>query len=98
MCEYATYAWLESWGVEVDAIGFSPEKYRWLTTQDYFLKGKVKFALDDSPKHALEYSTHGIRVLAPLKTYNEQLIGVKNIDVYRNQEEFSKAINNLEVK
>jgi hypothetical protein len=98
MCEYATYAWLESWGVDVDAIGFSPEKYRWLTQQEYFLKGKVKFALDDSPKHALEYSTHGIRVLAPLKTYNEQLIDVKNIDVYRNQEEFSKAINNLEVK
>jgi hypothetical protein len=98
MCECATYAWLEKHGFEVDAIGFSPEKYRWLTQQEYFLKGKVLFAMDDSPKHALEYASHGVRVLAPSKTYNEQLVGVKNIDMYDNRNEFLKAISNLEVK
>ena len=54
--------------------------------------------MDDSPKHALEYASHGVRVLAPCKTYNEQLVGVKNIDMYDNRSEFLKAISNLEVK
>jgi len=98
MCECATYAWLERHGFEVDGIGFSPEKYRWLTQQDYFLKGKVVFAMDDSPKHALEYASHGIRVLSPQKTYNEQLVNVKNIDIYDTHQDFLNAVNNLEVK
>jgi hypothetical protein len=98
MCECATYAWLERHGFEVDGIGFSPEKYRWLTQQDYFLKGKVMFAMDDSPKHALEYASHGIRVLSPQKTYNEQLVNVKNIDIYDTHQDFLNSVNNLEVK
>jgi len=98
MCECATYAWLERHGFEVDGIGFSPEKYRWLTQQDYFLKGKVVFAMDDSPKHALEYASHGIRVLSPQKTYNEQLVNVKNIDIYDTHQDFLNSVNNLEVK
>jgi hypothetical protein len=97
MCECATYSWLAKYGLEVDGIAFSPEKYRWLTTQDFFLKGKLVFAIDDSPKHALEYASHGVRLLAPKKTYNEQLIGVKNIDMYDDRESFLNAIN-LEAK
>jgi len=98
MCECATYSWLAKHDLEVDGIAFSPEKYRWLTTQDFFLKGSLVFAIDDSPKHALEYASHGIRLLAPRKTYNEQLVGVKNIDIYDNSEDFLNAIKNLEAK
>lgn len=98
MCECSTYAWLARHGLEVDGVAFSPEKYRWLTTQDFYLRGAVRFAIDDSPKHALEYASHGVHLLAPSKTYNEQLIGVKNIDVYDNREDFCNAIKNLEVK
>ena len=56
------------------------------------------FAMDDSPKHALEYASHGIRVLSPQKTYNEQLVNVKNIDIYDTHQDFLNAVNNLEVK
>lgn len=98
MCECSTYAWLAKNGLEVDGVAFSTEKYRWLTTQDFYLRGSVLFAIDDSPKHALEYASHGVRLLAPKKTYNEQLIGVKNIDMYDDRESFLKAVKNLEAK
>lgn len=98
MVECSTYSWLDSNGVPFDAIAFNAEKYRWLYGQEFYKRGKVLFAIDDSPKHALEYASHGVMTLSPRVPYNEQLHGVKNISMYGNVQEFRMAINNLEVK
>jgi hypothetical protein len=31
------------------------------------------YAIDDSPKHALEYAGHGINVKVPIKSYNKDI-------------------------
>ena len=43
----------------------------------------IKFAIDDSPKHALEYAKHGIECHVPVKSYNKQTQNVKNIKRYK---------------
>lgn len=98
MCECSTYAWLAQNGVKFDGLAFCPEKYRWLTTQEFFTKGKLAFTIDDSPKHVLEYASHGIRVLSPSKTYNQQLLGENNVSIYDGQAEFQNLILQMEAK
>lgn len=66
-CLYDTYWWLEQTGLKYHSLNFSPEKYLWVSQQNY--SGVV--AIDDSPKHALEYATHGVTVLCPKANYNE---------------------------
>jgi hypothetical protein len=98
MCECSTFAWLVKHNVAFDGLAFCPEKYRWLTTQEFFTKGALLFAVDDSPKHALEYSSHGIRVISPSKSYNQQLLGESGVFVYENQEDFRNLVSQMEVK
>lgn len=98
MVECSTFSWLQDNGVPFDAVAFSPEKYRWLYGQEFYKKGKVVFAVDDSPKHALEYASHGVTVLSPKVPYNEQLLNESNISMYGNANEFRAIINSLEVK
>jgi hypothetical protein len=98
MVECSTFSWLQENGVPFDGVAFSPEKYRWLYGQDFYAKGHVLFAIDDSPKHALEYASHGVMTLSPRVPYNEQLEGVRNISMYGNSSEFRLIINSLEVK
>ena len=43
----------------------------------------IEFAIDDSPKHALEYAKHGIECHVPVKSYNKQTIGINNIKRYQ---------------
>ena len=70
-CKYQTFQWLNDNNIPYDNIGFAPEKYLWLAKKDYYIKGKVLFAIDDSAKHAMEYATHNIMCFAPRTEYNK---------------------------
>ena len=82
-CKYQTYMWLNNNNVCYDNLSFAYEKYIWVSKQDYYTSGDVKFAIDDSPKHAMEYATHDVKVLMPDFPYNknarhENIIVVKD--------------------
>ncbi len=78
---YDTYSWLTTAGFAFDRLDFSSEKFRWCAQSEYYDSGAIEFAIDDSPKHALEYAKHGIRVKVPLKSYNKHIEG-ENIQFY----------------
>ena len=90
--KYQTYKWLLDNKIPFDDLFFSPEKYVWLTQQSLFEKDKLLFAVDDSPKHALEYATHGVNVLVPETSYNAD-ISHENITKYKNIKELLLKIN-----
>jgi len=68
--KYDTYAWLHNAGLKFDRVSFSSEKYLWLAQTEYFKQDRVIAAVDDSPKHAREYSQHGITCLVPINVHN----------------------------
>ena len=78
-CKYQTYMWLEKNNIHFDDLSFTPEKYIWLAKKDFFLNGDLTFAIDDSPKHAMEYSTHDIKVVIPDLPYNRNVTENKNV-------------------
>lgn len=86
-CVYDTYSWLRANNIPYDNVAFSAEKYRWLTDKTFFKKGAIKFAVDDSSKHAGEYAEHGIKTLVPKKSYNESVWNKDNIIVYDQESE-----------
>ena len=77
-CKYQTYSWLYNNNIPFDNIGFAAEKYIWVAKKDFYLKGNLTVAIDDSPKHAMEYATHDIHVIVPKTHYNKD-ISHKNI-------------------
>lgn len=77
-CKYQTYSWLYHNNIPFDNIGFAAEKYIWVAKKDFYLKGNLAVAIDDSPKHAMEYATHDINVIVPKTHYNKD-ISHKNI-------------------
>ena len=79
---YDTYSWLTTTGLPFDRVDFSPEKLRWCMNSEYYDTNAIKFAVDDSPKHAIEYADHGIQVKVPIKSYNKHISENKNIDFY----------------
>jgi len=72
-CKYQTYLWLARNNIPFDNIGFAAEKYIWVSKKDFYLKGNLVVAIDDSPKHAMEYATHDVNVLVPKTAYNKDL-------------------------
>ena len=72
-CKYQTYLWLERNNIPFDNIGFAAEKYIWVSKKDFYIKGNLVAAIDDSPKHAMEYATHDVKVLVPRTSYNKSL-------------------------
>jgi hypothetical protein len=76
-CVYDTYDWIAKHCLPYDGINFSSEKFRWCARSKYYKK--IAYAIDDSPKHALEYAKHGIICHVPVKSYNKQTEGVENI-------------------
>jgi len=72
-CLYDTYAWLDENDIRFDDISFATEKFRWCAQSKYYDSGAIRFAIDDSPKHATEYATHGIKCWVPSKSYNNNL-------------------------
>jgi len=81
-CMYDTYQWLDKYNVVYDDIGFATEKFRWCAKSKYYDELAIAFAIDDSPKHAEEYSKHGIRVKVPIKSYNRNIN--QSVDYYKN--------------
>jgi hypothetical protein len=78
---YDTYYWLGLSNIPFDRVDFSPEKLRWCMNSEYYDSNSIAFAIDDSPKHALEYAKHGICVKVPIKSYNKS-INHENIQFY----------------
>jgi hypothetical protein len=72
-CKYQTYSWLYNNNIPFDNIGFAAEKYIWVAKKDFYLKGNLAVAIDDSPKHAMEYATHDIHVIVPKTHYNKDI-------------------------
>jgi hypothetical protein len=71
--KYQTYTWLYNNNIPFDDIGFASEKYIWVAKKDFYIKGNLIVAIDDSPKHAMEYATHDINVIVPKTHYNKEL-------------------------
>lgn len=92
-CKYQTYSWLNKNNVYYDNLAFSFEKYIWVAKKDYYVEGNVKFAIDDSPKHAMEYATHDLKVLMPDLPYNKNARH-ENITVF-NRNNLLDVINNI---
>ena len=78
-CLYDTYYWLSELAIPYDSITLASEKYRWLMDKEFFKQGKVVCAVDDSPKHALEFAKHGIKVFVPKRGYNSDVWEDDNI-------------------
>ena len=76
-CLNETYSWLSSYVKEFDSVQFSSEKYIAISGLKAYAQGKILCAIDDSPKHAAEYSMHGVKCLVPKRSYNK---GVWNND------------------
>ena len=72
-CKYQTFEWLKNNNIPFDNIGFAAEKYIWISKKDFYINNNLLSAIDDSPKHAMEYATHGIKVLVPRMPYNKNL-------------------------
>ena len=68
--------------VPYDNVDFSFEKYRWLSDKKFFKEGKVRFAIDDSPKHSAEYADQGIITLVPKRSYNKAVWNSENIRTF----------------
>ena len=81
-CKYQTYAWLKNNNIPFDNLDFAAEKYIWIAKQDFYINGNMICAIDDSPKHAMEYATHDIKVFVPKMPYNKK-ISHKNIIHYK---------------
>ena len=70
---YDTYTWLSKNKIPHDAVDFSGEKFRWVADQKFFNESRLVCAIDDSSKHCAEYAKHGVKVIAPIKTYNKEI-------------------------
>jgi len=95
-CKYQTYKWLDNNGVLFDNLSFAYEKYIWVSKQKYYLSGDVKFAIDDSPKHSMEYATHDLKILMPDLPYNKKAKH-DNITTFKRKDmlkEVKKIVNN----
>jgi 5'(3')-deoxyribonucleotidase len=89
---YDTFFWLKEHDIPFDDIDFSPEKFRWCAQSKYYDKGGIYYAIDDSPKHAIEYAKHGIRVKVPVKSYNTDITNSENIEHYNNLKELMEIL------
>jgi len=71
LCLLDTSHWLMSSGIYFDDVAFSGEKFRWIVQSQF--NGKVEFCVDDSPKHAAEFASHGLKTFSPSFSYNQSL-------------------------
>ena len=87
-CFYDTYGWLKDNDIVFDRLSFSSEKFRWCANSEYYDSDSIKFAIDDSPKHATEYVKHGIKCYVPEKSYNTEVWEKEGIITYKIFESF----------
>lgn len=81
-CKYQTLQSLLDNNIVFDKLNFSSEKYIWLAKQDFYLDGRFKFAIDDSPKHVSEYANHNVPVIMPIYEYNKSILDHPKKDEY----------------
>lgn len=93
ICLYDTYHWINQMNIPFDGLAFSGEKYRWVVQSPFY--GHVAACIDDSPKHAAEYATHGLLVLSPELSYNTSLKDVKNVIHYSNAKQLLTELTNI---
>ena len=86
---YDTYFWLKENQIPFDRIDFTPEKFRWCMSSEYYDSNLIEYAIDDSPKHALEYANHSMSVKVPLKSYNKNITN-SNVTFYNNLKDLLK--------
>lgn len=86
---YDTYHWLKENQIPFDRIDFSPEKFRWCMSSEYYDDNAIEYAIDDSPKHALEYANHNMSVKVPLKSYNKSITS-SNVTFYNDLKDLLK--------
>ena len=86
---YDTYFWLKENQIPFDRIDFTPEKFRWCMSSEYYDSNAIEYAIDDSPKHALEYANHNMSVKVPLKSYNKNITS-SNVTFYNDLKDLLK--------
>ena len=93
-CKYQTMQSLIDNNITFDKLNFSFEKYIWLAKQDFYLDGRFKFAIDDSPKHVSEYANHDVPVVMPTFQYNKSILSHPKKDKYI----FDTTLQNMHFK
>jgi len=93
ICLYDTYHWLNENQIPFDGVAFSVEKYKWIVQSKFY--GHVAACIDDSAKHASEYSMHGLFVLSPRVEYNTSLNGLKGVSFYDTPEQLMEQLTKL---
>ena len=93
ICLYDTYHWLNENQIPFDGVSFSVEKYKWIVQSKFY--GHVAACIDDSAKHASEYSMHGLLVFSPRVEYNTSLNGLKGVSFYDTPEQLSEKLTKL---
>ena len=93
ICLYDTYHWLNENNIPFDGISFSVEKYKWIVQSKFY--GHVAACIDDSAKHASEYSMHGLLVFSPRVEYNTSLNGLKGVSFYDSPKQLLKQLTDL---
>ena len=73
-------------------IDFSPEKMIWAANSEYYDSESIVCAIDDSPKHTMEYAKHGIKVASPVTPYNGELRGMENVMMFETKQELTDII------
>jgi hypothetical protein len=89
-CLYDTYSWLSNNSIVFDDISFSTEKFRWCAQSKYYNSNSIAFAIDDSPKHVMDYTKHGIKCYTPEKSYNKEVWNKPGVTTYNSLESFLK--------
>jgi hypothetical protein len=93
ICLYDTYRWLHENEIPFDGVAFSVEKYKWIVQSKFY--GHVAACIDDSSKHASEYSMHGLLVFSPRLEYNTSLSGLKEVTLYDTTDQLLENLTNL---
>lgn len=93
-CKYQTLQSLIDNNITFDKLNFSFEKYIWLAKQDFYLDGRFKFAIDDSPKHVSEYANHNVPVIMPIYEYNKSVLNHEKKDKFI----FETSIKDMNLK
>ena len=80
--------------IPFDDLSFSNEKFRWCAQSKYYDSNAISFALDDSPKHAMDYTKHGIDCYVPKKSYNVETWSSDGVVAYND----ISSLFDLEIK
>ncbi len=82
LCLFDTARWLQDNKIYFDDVAFSGEKFRWIIQSKF--SGHVAFCVDDSPKHAAEFASHGLKTFSPIQPYNKALEKQKGVILVEN--------------